>query len=405
MALDTSTYAAVLKKFYTPQRMQNMVYKKNAFFAMLPKSSKLPGSTLEIPIIYEDSQNRSADFATAQAGATNLKTTVYSVTPASDYGLAVISGEVIRAAESDEGAFMRASTAAINSVVNGLTRSWAAKTWRQGYGDLGTVTYTSGKSFTCTNIADVVHFGIGQPLVFRADLATSALRSATAALVTAVNRVTGVVTTDTTLSGISVTTGDYVYVKGDTGAGATPARQCVTGFMGWVPQAAPSSATFFGVDRSVDPTRLGGLRQSSIGQPIEEALIDAAELAGREGWGLSHYFCNFTEYANLLKALSAKVEIEIKTDMPDVGFSGVRVWGPRGAITVVPDQNIPAALIAGVSMDSWLLRSRGEPIGVLDDDGLTMLRSATADAYEIRYGGYGNLVCNAPGANIHIQRA
>jgi hypothetical protein len=110
------------------------------------------------------------------------------------------------------------------------------------------------------------------------------------------------------------------------------------------------------------------------------------------------------EYGNILKTLSSKVEIDIKTDMPGISFSGVKVWGTGGAITCVSDPNIPADLIAGVTMDTWLLRTRGEPIGVLDEDGLSMRAHATLDAYTMRYGGYGNLTCNAPGANINIAR-
>lgn len=401
--LDTSTYAALLKKFYNPGKVQNMVYKKQPWFAMVPKSSKMPGTSLETPVQYEDSQNRSANFSDAASGATTLQSVVFSVAPQHDYGLATIDGELIRAAESNEGAFMRAGTNAIGSVINGLTRSWAAKMWRTGFGELGTIT-VSGSTFTLANIQNIVHFSKGQRVVFSASTASDALRSATALNVTAVNRATGVVTCDATMASVGATNGDTVFCLGDREDSATPTKRCVTGFQGWVPASAPTSASFFGVDRSADVTRLGGLRQSSAGQAIEEAIIDAAMLAGREGWNLSHLFMNYAEYANLLKMLSSKVEIDIKTDMPNISFSGIKVWGAGGAITVVPDGTIPPELIAGVTMDTWLLRSRGEPIGVLDEDGLGMLRHPTLDAYTMRYGGYGNLTCNAPGANINIAR-
>ena len=56
-------------------------------------------------------------------------------------------------------------------------------------------------------------------------------------------------------------------------------------------------------------------------------------------------------------------------------------------------------------MKSWKLYSLKEPVRILDLDGNKVLREATADAVELRVGGYFQLGCDAPGHNVVIKLA
>ena len=87
----------------------------------------------------------------------------------------------------------------------------------------------------------------------------------------------------------------------------------------------------------------------------------------------------------------------------EIGFRGIKINGPKGPITVVPDQNCPVNRIFGVTMKHMKLRSLGKLVKCFESDGLPMLRQATADGVEVRYLSYHQLTTGAPGAHINIQ--
>src|SRR5690606_15045282 len=81
----------------------------------------------------------------------------------------------------------------------------------------------------------------------------------------------------------------------------------LSGLGAWIPASAPSVTPFFGVDRTVDVTRLAGVRVSSAGKPLDEALVDAARRCNREGGRPDIAICGFSKYASIEKTLGARV--------------------------------------------------------------------------------------------------
>jgi energy-coupling factor transporter ATP-binding protein EcfA2 len=110
-----------------------------------------------------------------------------------------------------------------------------------------------------------------------------------------------------------------------------------------------------------------------------------------------------TEGAELEKALGSKVQYIDLNVNPQIGFRGIMVNGPRGPIKCIPDQNCPSGSVFGLQLSTFKLYSLGKAVRVIDSDGLQMLRQASADGVEVRYGFYGNLGCRAPGYNINIS--
>lgn len=405
MALDMTSFDAALKQHYTDEAVENMVYKDNPFLALVAKMEDFGGRNLPIPLIYGNPQNRSATFSTAIAGATTSRLDDFLLTRVKDYSIATIDNETLEASKGNANAFLEAATVEIDGVINSLTRSLAQKLYRSGWGDLGRIDSTvTGTTLTLANANDIVNFEVGMELVFAASKDSDALRdSGDSVTVVAVNRSAGSMTVDN-LSGISgLTAADYIFVKGDRQDSATPSRLAVAGLEAWCPSSAPGSASFFGVDRTVDVTRLGGLRLDGSSVPIEEALIEGASLVAREGGKLDHFFMSYATFSSLEKALGSKVQyVDVKMNA-EVGFRGIMVNGPRGPIKVIPDQNCPSDRVHGVQLSAWKLYSLGKAVRVIDTDGLQMLRQAAADGVEVRYGFYGNLGCRAPGFNINIS--
>lgn len=372
------------------------------------------GRNLPIVNIWGNPQGRSANFTRAQTrgGLTNSKLDDFLLTRVKDYSISTIDNETLEASKGNPNAFLEAATVEIDGAINSLTRSIAVSMYRSGYGEIGQIkagSSVSGTTITLSNADEVTNFEVGMELDVSGTVTGSSRAYGTSGnglIVTGVNRSTGVLTfaaavNDATDGIPAIAAGDYIFIRGDH-SGSTLTK--IAGLGAWVPESAPSSAAFFGVDRSVD-TRLGGLRLDVSSLPIEEALIEGAVYAAREGAKIDYLMMNYANYAKLEKALGTKVQyIDLKVN-PEIGFRGILVNGPRGPIKCIPDQNCLPNTVFGLQMDTWKLYSLGKAVRVIDTDGLQMLRQASSDGVEVRYGFYGNMGTRAAGYNINLKMA
>lgn len=413
MGLDLTSFDAALKQIYTDDKIQNMVYKDNPLFALMSKMESFGGRNLPIVTIWGNPQGRSANFQRAQirGGVTSSKLDDFLITRVKNYSIATIDNETLEASIGDRAAFMTAATTEIDGAINTLTRGLSVGMYRSGYGEIGNIATGSsvaGTTITLQEAGDVTNFEVGQELDVFATL-TGAVKaygsSGNGLIVVGINRDTGVLTfafnvNDATNGIPTIAAGDFIAVRGDH-SGST--LSVLAGLGAWVPSTAPTATPFFGVDRSADVTRLGGIRIDGTGLPIEEALIAAASRVGREGGKLSHFFMSYEKYEQLEKALGAKVQYIDNFANAEINFRGIALNGPRGMIKCVPDQNCPNGKIYGLALDMWKLYSLGKAVRVIDTDGLQMLRQATSDGVEVRYGSYSQIGCRAPGHNCVIS--
>lgn len=399
MSLNMTTFASALKVHYTDDAVENMVYKDNPLLALIAKYEQFGGKNLPVPILFGNPQGRSATFSTAQANKTNSQIKDFVLTRASDYSLASISNEVLEASKGNANAFMEAATTEIDGAIHSASRSLAIAMYGNGSGSIGQAagSYT-GTSLTLSDIESVTNFEVGMELVFSTADGGGSVKSGSVT-VNNVNRDTGVLTVDAMSAidgGTGVAANDYVFVQGDYDLK-------IKGLAAWLPATAPTSTAFFSVDRSVDASRLGGIRFDGSAMPIEEALIAAAARGAREGAKPDICFMNYSNFANLEKALGSKVQyIDLKANA-EIGFRGIVINGPRGPIKIVADQNCPANVAYMLQMDTWKLYSLGKCPKILDSDGLKMLRESSADAVEVRVGYYAQLGTKAPGYNVRIK--
>lgn len=399
MSLDLTTFAAALKQHYTTDRVENMVYRDNPLLALMPKYEQFGGDNLKLPVKHGIPQGRSANFATAQSNKTNTQLKAFLLTRDKDYSLASIDNETIEASKGNSNAFMEAATTEIDGAIESATRSLAIAMYGTGSGSIGQVqANAAGTSIQLKNVEDVTNFEVGMEVVFSTADGGGAIKSGTVT-VNGVDRDLGVVTVDS-LAAIDGGTGaaadDYVFVEGDYDSK-------IKGLRAWLPDSAPSATAFFGVDRTVDATRLGGIRYDGSSEPIEEALISAASRVAREGGKPDYCFMSYGKFAELEKALGSKVQYVDAHANGEIGFRGMLIHGPRGSIKVIADQNCPDDRAFMLSMQYWKLYSLGKAPKILDSDGLKFLRESNADAVEVRVGYYAQMGCRAPGFNANIK--
>ena len=400
MSLDLTSFASALKQHYTSDRIENMVYQDNPLLALVSKYESFGGKNLPVPIIYGNPQGRSASFAKAQQNKTNSQIKDFVLTRDRDYSLASIDNETIEASKGNANAFMEAATTEIDGAMNSNSRSLAISMYGSGSGSIGQASAaTTGTSLQLKDVEEVTNFEVGMEIVVSSQDGGGTVKNGTVTVV-GVNRDTGLLTIDAASaidSGTGIAQDDFIFVEGDYDSK-------IKGLSAWIPAVAPTSGdNFFGVDRSVDASRLAGIRYDGSNEPIEEALISAASRVAREGGKPTHCFVSYSKYSELEKSLGSKVQYVDLKATAEVGFRGIMVNGPRGPIRVIADQNCPADVAFMLQLDVWKLYSLGKAPKILDSDGLKMLRESSADAVEIRIGYYAQMGCKAPGFNARVQ--
>lgn len=406
MSLDITALTAVLKVQYTQKKVNTLSYTNNPLWAMLPKRTDFVGINKVVALRNANPQGRAYDFT---SGLTNVSPSVYNkftVTRAKDYAFGRVFGEAIEASAKDAGSLLAGLKAEIDGAMYTATRSLAKDLYGNGGGSRGQISAGSNVGTPTITLADtsqIVNFEPGMKLRVSATDGTSGSQRAGTVTVTAVDRVAGTITAsgNWTAGIAAAAVNDYIFQDGDFAA----VSQAVTGLSGWIPATAPGATLFFGLDRSSDPVRLGGVRYTTgSGGPIEEILIATAALLVREGGKPTHVFMNPLDVANLIMALGSKVTYDRSKafDDPDIGFETVKFMGPAGVMQIVPDLNCPRGKGWMLQMDTWCFESLNGAPRILNLDGQDMLRDATADAYIFRIGYYGNLTCSAPGWNAYF---
>jgi hypothetical protein len=409
MPVSTSSIAYALKRVYTNRAVENAIYKDNPLLAMMRKEGGFTGSVHVHAIRYRDTLGRSPAFGTAQTIAQGSNGTTaglqFLLTRVRNYQVYTLETEAILAGRDDKGSLIRTLTTEVDSALNNIGRDLAKDLYRQGNGAQAQLASISGAGpFTWTVGEAITNFEQGMTIVVsNGSTVTAALRNSGGGVdITSVNRDAGTFTTATNPD--SAAGSDWIFIKGDRAAGAITSADFLklSGLDAWVPSAAPSSGeSFFGVDRSPDATRNAGLRIDISSFNPEEGLVVAMHRLAREGGSPSHLFMSFTDSRNIHLALGAKAETEYM-QVGDIGYSSIRVTGPKGDVRIIPDQNAQAAVGNLLTMDTWALKHLGDFINVLDLDGARLSRESGADRFEGRMAFYGNAVCYAPGQNARL---
>lgn len=402
---DIAAATAALKELYAGQVVQNLAYKDNPFLAMVPKRTDFAGKNYPLPIQFGVSQGRSATFANAQANITAAQLSEFLLTRKKDYSIAQLDNETMLASASDIGSFVKGAKVVVDSAIRSAKLSLASALFRSGTGSIGQVN-ASGLStgvITLMNAGDVVNFEVNMTLQCTNGTTDGNTPRAAKGYVIAVDRSAGTVTVASSGLGGSAATptgwaaSEYILQDGDSNAK-------ISGLQAWLPDTAPSNTAFYGVDRSVDTTRLGGVRYDGSSQSIEEAQIDASMLVGREGGTPNVGVMSYASFAALEKALGSKVQYSDYRGPADISFRGIRVNGANSVIDVFPDRSCPALHEFLLQLDTWFLCSLGPAPRILEyEDGALMLRVSNADAMELRVGFYGNLGSNAPGWSAAVK--
>lgn len=426
---------ATLKELYSDDSwvMKDLVFDKNPFLAICPKDETemgMGGKSFPIPVMYDTGAGRSAALGTAQTYQTAPQTVEFQCTRVSNYSVATMTNDFLRASASNIGAFMPAAELNVKSAFRNISNDLAHDMYNDGSGSRGTYGIGAGSItngvITLDNLGMVYQFAVGMALVSYSVSGQTPTQSTSAALgyVIAVDTGLGTITVSATQNGAAGTpsnwssTFPYLAQAGDTNfvanGLATGNMLKIAGLGAWLPSTAPGGGdSFFGVNRSVSPTKLAGLRYvGGSNESIQDALIDSVnQLAAQssEAGDPDYILMNPVSYQTLVKQLTSQANyVSIKHDEIDISFKALVLPTANGEIAILQDRNCPAQTAFVITLKSWKLRSLGKVPqfltfpGFYDQLGFPVPGS---DAVELRVGYYAQLTCNAPGANATVPLA
>lgn len=395
--LNLTNFSAALKELY-PRGLRELWYPRAPFLSWVPKKTDFVGSAAAVvPII---SGNRgSTNFSDAVTLTGNPTTVKFLVTRRKDYSIASVDSETLLASGNDRGAIARAVDTSIRAGMYEMGRSLAFQSWGNGGGARGRCAVIAADTVTLTNVNDVVFFEIGMICQRSTDDGQPPVAGVlgTQATVVSVDRQLGTVTFgagEVAAWGLAVN--NYIFRQGDYG-------NCMAGVQSWLttPLLVPLD-NFFGVNRTVDSTRLAGVKFNGGGSPIEDSVFDASAEAAINGGDPDTLWMNNKRFAELQKSANSKTWIDVQTDIPDIGYRAMSFAGPQGEIKVMSDPSCPYAIGVLAKRDSWELKSLGEAPHFATDDGQKLLRDAGTDSVQFRIRSYHNLICKEPGHNCLI---
>lgn len=396
-ASTLTAFDAMMKELYEGTDPQDVAMKKHVFLSDVQKKGGFVGDVMPTPIAYGHPQGRSRTFSTAQSRASASKFKKFNVTRVHDYGVVTVDSELMLASKgAGLGAFAEARKFEVDAMLAEVGDSLSRSLCRDSKGLLAKIATggVSGQVLTLEDIGSARHFSEG--MVFGAVLTpygTPTQRSGVGT-VSVVDRALGKITFTGTIT--SVTAGDYLFADGD--YSSSDDDQSISGLAGWIPFTAPTSGdSFFGVDRSADPTRLAGQRLDNASAPIHENIMLLAEEIQAAGGTPTRAYINHRQVTNLIWEMGSKVQYAGGNDSQKLMTRGVLVPYSGGWVEVRGEPDLPRDRGYVLDMDVCELRYLGPGMPhLVDDDGNMAVRAAADDGIEVRGRYYGNFRIVAP---------
>jgi hypothetical protein len=409
MTLDSTAYDAVLKDYYTKDKIEEQSFLDNPAYAMFPKKMA-GGRRYPQPVEFGRPTNASATFTRAMTDATNSKYDDFLLTRVHQYQRVLVDHELLLATEKADEAFQPAFEE-FDKGFRGLGEKMARRLYRTSTGSIGQLANSSVATAVATlaDKADTFNFEVDTVVQFSDTDGSALLDSGETLTVIAVDTEEGTVTFNALLNTIAgIGTNDFMYQAGDHNLG-------MAGLADWLPagsdRATKLAASFFGVTRSSNPQRLGGvvLDGTTLGG-IDEILIKLVAKQAKYGGRPSHVFMNPETFSDLQLLANGKtfisqsIETQVKGENGDyvIGFPGLKVNIGGFNVRIYGDVNCPSNRIYSLQMNTWKLWHTGPLPMFLGEKflgGRILKPAETEDSMEARIGCYWQMGCSAPGKN------
>lgn len=399
-----TTFDGMMKIKYADLEVEHSALKTSPALAMIPKDKNLLGKTINFPVSVGAGGGGAATISTAINNVNSTTQYQFAVGPSSHFQIGLLDGLAMEASVR-EGAFDDAMSFDIEDKMQMATQKLGFDIYGTGTGRVAQIASISASTITVTNPSDILGLRQGAVLVASTTDGGGSVESGNMS-VSSVDFTAGTISVGSTYATGSVSTlaaGDYLYNDGDYGLR-------LGGFQGWIQGNSVSSATWYGVNRTVAPQFLAGWNVDGRSLSPEEAIQQAFTTVSQLGGQPKTVFMSLLDHQNLVRSLNTKVvyvDSVVKNGKFEVPFRGVSLNIGNSQVECYADVYCPVGKAFLLNLPDWKLNTIGGaprffgegPLG----DGLRMLRDFNSNNYQYRLGYYGNLVCYRPKNQAVIQ--
>lgn len=401
--IDLTSFDALMKEYYTDNRIADMAFKRRPLMSMIKKRSDITGKVYVHPVMVDDPQGAGRNYQAVKAGRGAASQVDFNVNLVRHYAFAEIDGMALELAKPNRGAFLDISKTSFDRMFNKIANDLHIASFGDGTYVRTTVSAIAGTTVTLADRFDYTQFSVGQKL-------QGILSTATASGVPYSGEIYTVVAKDDSLGTIeldsvgSLAVGDFLIQLGDS---VSQNGLGILGLEAWLPFALSPSDNFAGVNRNLDRTALAGVAidAPTLSADLERAIkLAGVELAAR-GAMPDVALCHPADFDILSNTVENTGRRFIKDDIGtlNLGFDAIRIGTAAGAISVVADHQCPRSRAYVLDTNSWELISAGTAPSWLMHDGNKVLRPGDADSIVGEAKAYSNMVCSAPGHNAVIK--
>lgn len=405
MAASPSTVTTLdyaLKEYYSEQRVESLTLSENVLTDLLDKDT-MTGDVLPLPVIYASPQGiGNTSFSGVQGNKTSATGVKWNITLGDMFGYIELGDKALKAAEGNMGSFLDHTMTEIDELLQQMGNDYNAQVWGNGGGALGQRASIATDTVTLTNKFDVTNFEVGMTVTASANDGSGSAHTQRAGSTTiaSLDYEAGTVTLASAAAITGFANSDYIF-RQYAFAGDQSQTAIVKGLQAWVPSSAPSSTSFFGVDRTPS-TKLSGYRLPSTAATgtIEERFRKLATRMYRQfGTKPKYGFLEPENWERLAQNLENNGfrEITVKNATGSYGYDGLKMRGNSfGSIEILADRHCPTATGWMINPKHMKLRSYRKLFHPMNEDGFKMLRVNNAAAYECRYVNYSQLTVQKP---------
>jgi hypothetical protein len=418
MTATNAAVSAIVKTRYA-KGMPKAVYKKYPHTASVKKFESWTGGAFDAALQTENPQGIAPTVSDAQGSLNPGNYQKFSITRVEGFATARVTGQAMRTVSGNDGAFVDLWRNEMDGASMTATKSVEWHLSRDGSGAIGAFT-VSGTTNTMSVTEDIAGVDLGMRIqtsdgtVYASTPLTPTLRNGgSAGWVVEIDRSAGTFKVATTASGSATAigtvitgtiTGDIVYRYGEAASAGTAVT--MTGERSWI-VGGTAPGTLWGLNRNPDPTRRSGQEHDASGQAFEDALIDAESKLAFQGVSETRRFrANSKDLAKWRKSIGGKFTFprgEMKSSV-GIGFEVLEYQGENGKIQIISTPFQPAGRPILMNPETQTLRSTGPVPHLLNEDGNEITRLPSDDAYEVRFGWYGNLdMAAAPSDHIRFK--
>ena len=392
---------AYYKKRYSSYDNTNMVKFERPFFGTVEHVDDLDGEETLIPFHLDTPQGQSASLVKALTNVTSSYAKRWVVTPASYYGGLTIDAKSMAASRKDVAAWIRLRENEYQGKMDQMGQEFELQCWGTGTGSLGTLLTDpgTGTAWQLTRPEDAIKLHIGMKFLVYANSSgdPGTVRAGGPYTISNFNEDDGTFSTSEAADAAAAV-GDHIVREGDV-------NLLAKGVPAWIPTAAPTSATFFGLDRTAFPQqKVAGWRgtwKGTIEETVKglDARIRRANQRGKVVW------LSYSNFNRLDLELGARGIRDANQSTASFGSSSLKMTTPGGGVTVKTGPYVPETHFWLLDMGTWKIHTLLDLPHLVQDDGLGAMRigggdaSQAQDGIEIRFRGWWQPVCDKPYAN------